>query len=143
MLKILKMHDDVKDVVWDEGNADFDLFPYIDEPIVIPALTVAVIPTGVKFMIPEGYNIKLESRSGYASRGIIVIGGVIDETYRGEIKVIIFNTTSASVLIEQEKAICQANIRKTFNMDISYIHEDEFNTNTTRGEDGFGSSDKQ
>ena len=49
-----------------------------------------MIDTGIILEIPSGYYGRIEPRSGLAYKdGIDVLAGVIDEDYRGNIKVIL------------------------------------------------------
>jgi dUTP pyrophosphatase len=62
----------------------------------VPAGGVAVVPTGIFTKVPIGYEIQVRSRSGLAARrGIHVLNGpgTVDSGYRGEIGVILHNTT--------------------------------------------------
>lgn len=57
-------------------------------PLVPPSL----IETGIAVACPPGCWLKIFERSGLASKGIWVHGGVIDYDYRGEIKIILYNS---------------------------------------------------
>jgi dUTP pyrophosphatase len=70
-----------------------------------------VIPTGLRFDIPEGYEIQVRSKSGLAlNQGLMVLNspGTVDSGYQGEIKVIMFNTTNQKVKIEKGQKVAQA-----------------------------------
>ncbi len=83
---------------------------------------------------------KIESRSGLASKGIHVEGGIIDQTYTGEIRVILANTGKASYQIQEGDRIAQIIPYLIPNItEVRWL--EEFKT-TERGEDGFGSSGK-
>ena len=57
--------------------------------------------------IPRGVFMKIEGRSGLASNGIYPIGGVIDSDYRGEIQVILRNSSQTDVALEPGTRIAQ------------------------------------
>ena len=63
------------------------------EDAIITQLERKAIGTGISIEIPEGYYGRIAPRSGLAYKnGIDVLAGVVDSSYRGEIKVILFNT---------------------------------------------------
>lgn len=163
MIKIAKMNPNVNDIVWKNGDADFDIFAHIEaDYLSISPGETKVVPTGLRFIIPVGYNLKFEERSGLASKGISIRGGVIDESYRGECKICVHNSSDKAFVIatpeyldkmlisdndihyyySSANALCQVNVRKTIEMPIVYITEDELENDVTdRGSNGFGSSD--
>ena len=83
---------------------------------------------------------QIESRSGLASKGIHATGGIVDEDYRGEIKIILANTGKASYHVKEGDRIAQGVVKLIPKItEITWVHKfDE----TERGENGFGSSGK-
>lgn len=76
------------------GAAGADIKAHLNEPLIIPARQSALIPTGMRIAIPEGYEIQIRPRSGLALNHQITVlntPGTIDADYRGEIKVILIN----------------------------------------------------
>ena len=76
------------------GAAGADIKAHLNEPLIIPARQSALIPTGMRMAIPEGYEIQIRPRSGLALNHQITVlntPGTIDADYRGEIKVILIN----------------------------------------------------
>lgn len=117
----------------------------------IPPLTRTLIPTGVawefdwesseKGPIKNFYPyMKIEGRSGNAvKKGMIILGGVIDEEYRGEIKVVIFNADKkASIQIDTGDKIAQGIVYLIPRYEIEETHD--IDMNTERGKNGFGST---
>lgn len=97
-----------------------------------------LVPTGLKVAIPVGYEIQIRPRSGLAlKKGITVLNtpGTIDADYRGEIGVILFNTTDDLFYIEKGDRIAQAVLSKV--EQINWIPVEELDE-TVRGEGGFG-----
>jgi len=77
-----------------EGASGCDLAAAIDEPVDLPSLGRALVPTGLAIALPEGFEAQVRPRSGLAVRdGITVLNapGTIDADYRGEIKVALVN----------------------------------------------------
>ena len=83
--------------------------------------------------------LKLEGRSGLGLKGIDVFGGVVDQDYRGEIKVILYNTNHADFKYKKGDRIAQGIIYLIPYIDIEEVIELD---DTERGSGGFGSSDK-
>ena len=63
---------------------------------------------GVKFNIPKGYWIDLQTKSGLAAAyDIQVPSGVVDEGYRGLVKAILYNSEQRNVQVSPGNSICQ------------------------------------
>jgi dUTP pyrophosphatase len=72
------------------GSAGYDLCSI--ENVVIPPNSKGKIRTGLSFMIPPNTYARIAPRSGLAWKNSINVGaGVVDEDYRGEVCVILFN----------------------------------------------------
>ena len=92
-----------------QSDSGFDLRS--SEDIWIHPNDRNLIPTGMRFDIPEGYEIQVRSKSGLAlNHGLMVLNspGTVDSGYQGEIKVIMFNTTNQKVKIEKGQKMAQA-----------------------------------
>ena len=120
-----------------EGDAAFDL--YSKETIIIPPNERRLISTGIMMAIPSGHVGLIWDRSGLAAKnGIKTMGGVIDHTYRGEVKVILHNLSLENFQVEKGLRIAQMLIQPVVTEKIEEVQDLE--TNTTRGTSGFGSS---
>ena len=102
----------------------------------------ALIPTGLKVAIPEGYEIQVRPRSGLALKnGITLLNtpGTIDADYRGDIGVIIINHGTEPFIIKAGDRIGQIVLNK-----VEKIEWQQVDTlpDTIRGEGGFGSTGK-
>jgi dUTP pyrophosphatase len=92
-----------------QSDSGFDLRS--TEDIWIQANDRKLIPTGLRFDIPDGYEIQVRSKSGLAlNQGLFVLNspGTVDSGYQGEIKVILFNTTNDRIKINKGQKIAQA-----------------------------------
>ncbi len=70
--------------------AGYDL--HAAEDTVVPAEGKAIIKTGLAFRVPENTYARIAPRSGLAVKNHIQVGaGVVDEDYRGEVCVVLFN----------------------------------------------------
>lgn len=118
-------------------DAGMDLFSIHE--VIIPPNHRASVPTGLCLEIPEGFYGRIAPRSGLAAKnGIDVLAGVVDSGYRGEIIVILYNTSHKDFIMPPKSKIAQLIVEAHFNFPI--VEVDNL-TETERGQDGFGSSD--
>ena len=109
---------------------------HFEQVYVSPHETVK-IPTGWAFQPEQGYMLQLLQRSGLASKGLICVGGILDEDYTGEVIVIMLNTTDNYLSINNGDRIAQMAIRPYYHGEFEEVDKlDE----TERGLNGFGSS---
>jgi dUTP pyrophosphatase len=122
-----------------DTDAGFDL--YSIERVVIASQSRVSVATGLVFEIPSGYFIKIFDRSGRASTTTtVVLAGVVDEGYRGEIKVVLANYGDFPTTVETNTAIAQFVVLPVPTITITETKE---LSETPRGETGFGSTDKE
>ena len=107
------------------------------QAIELPPESTTIIDTGLYLEIPEGYGLLLLSRSKLAQEGITVNGGVIDADYRGQIRVLLHNSTRKSKRVQKSERIAQGWFLKS--PQVEFVKSDQL-SNTTRGEHGFGST---
>jgi len=99
-----------------------------------------LVKTGIEVAIPEGHWGNVKDRSGNAfNHGIHVLGGVIDENYRGEIGVILVNLSKKDFKINKNDRVAQMIISEYKRVNIEHVQE---LNETNRNKDGFGSSGK-
>ncbi len=123
------------------GDAGFDIKTIENDTILHP-LERKLFKTGIFLEIPIGYNLEIRSRSGLAlNSGILVLNspGTIDPGYRGEIGIILFNTSNKDVLIKKGDRIAQGILTKCETADFCEVSN---LSETSRNEKGFGSSGK-
>lgn len=123
-----------------EHAAGMDVAACIDEPIVIAPHDRAIIPTGIAIALPAGYEAQIRARSGLAAKfGIMPANGVgtIDADYRGEVGVILLNTSNESFTVEPGMRIAQMVIA-TYERAI-WRESTQLDT-TARGTGGYGST---
>ena len=122
------------------ANVDFKHMEYsgdcFDRVHIAPHETIK-LPTGWAFQPPEGYMLQILQRSGLASKGLIPLGGILDEDYTGEVIVIMLNTTDKYLSINNGDRIAQMAIRPYYQGEFELVDKlDE----TERGDGGFGST---
>ena len=124
------------------ANVDFKHMEYngdcFDRVHIAPHETIK-LPTGWAFQPPEGYMLQILQRSGLASKGLIPLGGILDEDYTGEVIVIMLNTTDKYLSINNGDRVAQMAIRPYYQGEFELVNElDE----TERGDGAFGSTGK-
>ncbi len=117
------------------GDAGLDL--YANDYATLHPGDIVGIKTGLKIKIPEGYVGLIWDKSGLARIGIHTLGGVIDSGYRGEIVVLIKNSSHDIFHIAPGQKIAQIIIQK---VELPKIIEEKISDKTERSEKGFGSS---
>jgi len=117
------------------GDAGLDL--YTTDTISVQPGERVIMSTGIAVAIPEGYVGLIWDKSGLAVKsGITVLAGVIDATYRGEIKVALLNTGKEVHEFSAGDKIAQMLIQ---NFESVTVEEGELDE-TERGANNFGST---
>jgi dUTP pyrophosphatase len=123
------------------GDSGFDLRCTVGGSL--KPLERMVVPTGLFFELPDGYEMQVRPRSGLAAKhGITVLNtpGTVDTGYRGEIKVILVNLSNDTFSFENGDRIAQAVISSRVSSDFGELIEVTNMSNSERGVDGFGST---
>ena len=110
------------------------------EDITVPARGSAVVGVGLKFAyIEPGFWIKVEGRSGLGFKhGIMPHSGIIDEGYRGDAGVKLYNLTDVDYNVKAGERVAQFVTYANYPVEVS---EGDV-VDSDRGEKGFGSSGK-
>ena len=101
---------------------------------------VALVPTGLRLQIPEGWEVQLRARSGLALRhGVGLANGVgtIDADYRGPLGVILVNLGAVPFTLHHGDRIAQAVLAPVWR---ARFREVAALDDTARGSGGFGST---
>jgi dUTP pyrophosphatase len=99
-----------------------------------------LVPTGLLFELPAGYEAQVRPRSGLALKyGITVLNspGTIDADYRGEVSVLLYNTGNFPYVIEPLSRIAQLVVAPV--VQATFIAAESLSV-TTRGAGGYGST---
>jgi dUTP pyrophosphatase len=141
-LKYEVMSDDVIEPSYNyPSDSGFDL--YSTEEIVLTPFGRALVPTGLKFDIPDGSEIQVRPKSGLAiKQGITVLNtpGTVDSGYNGEIQVIVFNTNPEPFTIQKGMKIAQAVLCPVVNGNWVELIKVDSIEDKDRGDNGFGST---
>lgn len=159
-VKIAKVYSNAKVPEYQSsGAAGFDVHAYVgftetdsqkvseyttkrtfEQKVIVGVGERRLIGTGLRFQVPQGYELQLRPRSGLAlKKGISLTNSpaTIDADYTGEVKVIIENRGHEPFIVEHNDRICQGVINKVPQANFEVVEElDE----TERGSGGFGSS---
>jgi dUTP pyrophosphatase len=109
-----------------------------EDYIIHPGPHHYAVSTKIAVAIPPGYYGRIAPRSGLAYKyGIDVLAGVIDASFRGEIKVILINHGEKHFTICKGDRIAQLVIEKICTPPVQQVEELD---DTERGEGGFGST---
>lgn len=116
--------------------AGYDL--YASEEAHVAAGGKALVSTGLRIKVPTGTYGRIAPRSGLAWKHHLDVGaGVVDEDYRGEVKVVLFNLGPQAFLVRKGERIAQLICEKIEYPEIEVVQTiDE----TRRGQGGFGST---
>ena len=124
-------------------SAGMDLRANIDAPVVLQPGDRALIPTGIKMALPDGYEAQIRPRSGLAYKhGITVLNspGTIDADYRGDVGVLLINHGREAFTVEDGMRVAQMVVAQYSQFEWESVEDlDE----TARGAGGFGSTGKQ
>jgi len=102
----------------------------------------AIVKTGIAIQNKyENTYFRIAPRSGLAlSHGIHVLGGVCDQDYIGEIKVIVINLSKEFVVLDKGTKIAQIIMERIYTP--TFVLTDKL-IETDRSDKGFGSTDKK
>jgi dUTP pyrophosphatase len=122
------------------GSAGLDLCAALAEPVRLAPGERRLIPTGLIFELPEGYEAQVRPRSGLALKhGLTIVNspGTIDSDYRGEVGVVLINHGHEPFVVEPLSRIAQVVIAPVVRARVELT---DSVTETTRGAGGYGST---
>jgi dUTP pyrophosphatase len=120
--------------------AAVDVRANIDDPVTLKPLERALVPTGLYFALPPGYEAQIRPRSGLAVKhGISLVNapGTIDADYRGELGIILINLSNEPYIVQDGDRIAQMVIAKHETVEWQEV---EILDTTERHTDGYGST---
>lgn len=119
-----------------EGDAGYDLYA-LDGGLIEPGKRL-LLRTGIAMAIPAGYYGRIAPRSGLAvKQGMDVLAGVCDSVYRGDVGVLLLNTSDKPVSIAPRDRIAQLIIERCYTASFEEIDD---LPSSARGGAGFGST---
>lgn len=121
-----------------DGAAGMDLTS-VQDALLGPGEKV-LVPTGLRIRLPKGYEGQVRPRSGLAlQRAITVLNapGTVDDDYRGEVNVLLYNASKVTVGLPKGSRIAQFVVAPVVR---ATVEEGVVEDDTARGSDGFGST---
>jgi dUTP pyrophosphatase len=125
-----------------EGAAGLDLRAAVaeDRPLMLLPGKRALVPTGLIFEIPHGFEGQVRPRSGLAFKhGVTCLNtpGTIDWDYRGEVQILLINLGDEDFIVTRGMRIAQLVIAAVSR---AQVEERSLADETARGAGGFGST---
>lgn len=125
-----------------EHAAGMDVRAAIKEPIIIQPREWKMIPTGLHFEIPQGFEMQVRPRSGLAAKhGVSMVNnpGTVDADYRGEVQILLINHGLKPWTCTPNERIAQLIFAPVTKAKLEIVNE---LSETKRGQGGFGSTGK-
>ena len=110
---------------------------YCPAHTILPPGQQTCVPLKLHTRVPPGYFLKLFGRSSIEREGVILLAGLVDSDYTGEIQAVFWNLSTEAVEFNKNQRVCQAVILET--REVEFYHVDNLPT-TDRGANGFGST---
>ncbi len=127
-----------------DGAAGMDLVYNGTEPLfILGGGGRALVSTGIRLAIPEGYEAQVRPRSGLALKhGVTVLNtpGTIDSDYRGEVGVILINHSHEVFKVEPGMRVAQMVFAKVERVTFNQVNTPDDLGQSERGAGGFGST---
>lgn len=132
------------------GDSGFDIRANLTEEsfgvssFILGSLERVLVPTGLFFELPQGFELQVRPRSGLAFKnGVTVLNtpGTVDDQYRGEVKIILVNLSKEPFTVSHGDRIAQGVLASVSGQRIvNLIKVDEINKESDRSDSGFGST---
>lgn len=104
----------------------------------------ALIDTGLRIHVPEGYAFVIKEKSGVSVKQKLIHGAcLIDSNFQGEIKIHIINYSDTIIQIKPGQKLTQGILVPIETWDVCMIDEQDYMkkySESERGENGFGST---
>jgi len=135
------------------SDAGFDLFA-VEDVVIVPGQSLKV-PLNIKLKLPQGTYASITGKSGLGAQGLLVHAGIIDQDYRGIPHVVMANVNvierideegfpimrTTPIIVKKGEKLAQL-IMNPYAPHFFIEETDQVDTNTARGEGGFGSTGK-
>lgn len=103
------------------GDAGYDLF--LNAPVTFEAHTLTCVDTGVCVELPAGHAGLLAMRSSVCHTGMIIQQPLIDENYRGELHILVYNPTDTTFSYKEGDRICSLYVFPVFTKELEVVDE--------------------
>ena len=130
------MNDDAIIPTWvSKRSAGLDLYSSID--VNIDTNSIKKVNTGIRVSLPENSYGSIRDKSSLAAKGILTLGGVIDNDYTGEI-IVVMTSLIEPIKIKKGKKIAQLIVSNISSPEIKKVN---YLKDTERNNKGFGEMD--
>ncbi len=123
-----------------EWASGFDIRACLEKSVEIKVGERQLVPSGLSFEIPKGFELQARPRSGLAlKKGLSLLNtpGTIDSDYRGEVKILVINLGNETISIQDQERIAQLVLCPIVQAKLEWAKNLE---DTKRGRQGFGST---
>ena len=120
------------------NDLGYDLFASAQTELLPGQVTI--VPIGIECHFPDNIGGLIRDRSSVATKlGLVVVAGIIDPQYTGEVKVAFLNTTKKTIMVKSGDKIAQMLLIPSLTCSIQEVKEIPI---TSRNKNGFGSTGK-
>ena len=120
-----------------DGAAGFDLVA--QEAFTLGPGERTLVPTGIAIRLPKGTYGRIAPRSGLAAKyGVEVGAGVVDQDWRGEVKILLYNHGNYGVWFDRGDRVAQLIVERIAEVEVKPVYHLDF---TKRGTASFGSTE--
>lgn len=120
------------------GDAGYDLYA-VENYMIVPQQRL-LVETGLHLEIPHNFVGLVKDRSSVASAGLHTMAGVIDSSYRGELKILLLNIGHVDYQITKGQKIAQLVIVPIYTQVAEFVDSLADLNDSERGAGGFGST---
>ena len=145
-LKVKYLNKNLPALTSKDGDSGYDIRASVEQPLVIPARGIALVPAGICLEVTDypkengmSVEIQIRPRSGMTKNGIVAQLGTVDASYRGELKTLVYNFNDHEVKIMPLDRIAQIVVCPVYKPEVAAAED---LSDTERGDSGFGSSGK-
>ena len=136
-MEIVLMNDDaIIPTRASKRSAGLDLYSSTD--INIEVGSIKKVNTGVRVSLPENFYESIRDKSSLTAKGLLTLGGVIDNDYTGEI-IAIMTSLIEPIKIKKGQKIAQLRVCNILYPEIKKV---KYLKKTERNDKGFGKMDK-
>jgi len=122
-----------------KGDAGLDL-EVSQYQLVMPGATVR-LPHNIAVEVPIGtFGIVVPRSSTLPNKGLLVMIGILDPGFRGEVQTVVYNPTKRSVAVNSDERLSQLLVLPLLSVTVEEVDAPESLSKSDRGEAGFGSS---
>lgn len=101
-LYFAKEYDDAILPTKKDEDAGYDIYAYGYDEIELLPQDIKMVSTGIRTAFNSDYAMLVRERGSSGSKGLGVRAGVIDSGFRGEIRIVLNNTTNKTIILSKD-----------------------------------------